>query len=579
MIVSRYELEQLSGELVERWSWWSEFEGSPVVGMGFRSLWSFNHADFNGDLVDDLVFSMERYPSAAILVLDGSTGSLLHSSLMSMRDSQWGPTLVGDYCSSLGYGTPDGDLDVLRPSRLALEAWIPGNESPEAMLSNGVQHASFMFGDLTGDGRDELVMGRLFAVTDPALEAVSLDGSLSTLWGPVQDLEPPPGTPQPLALAEIDSAAGMDVVLISASGAVDARSGLTGARLANFPVYLGLGEQLPPGGGEAGQPLRAIVSLDVDGDGFDEAVVGGADGYVYAINIAADEAATPALLWSWFGGGAPIQSLAAADVDGDDLLEILVSASDGSARVIDGIGASVEILQPAAEDCLETTTFSVCGSSNQVDYVNVLVQGLPRAEELTINEDGSWCGEVTVPAVDALVEIVAVAWRDGLPVASDQLFVASNLDDDLDGVTVCGGDCDDNDPAIAPGQPELCDGLDNDCDPTTDENADVDGDGASACDGDCNDAEERESPIGIEDCTDQLDNDCDGAVDAEDTDCESDSPPTAGDNCCDSNGCSTALRWEPGQPWGLPMRGLLWVGAAMLILRRRQREDVRESRP
>ncbi|MBT6143958.1 MAG: carboxypeptidase [Gemmatimonadetes bacterium] len=39
------------------------------------------------------------------------------------------------------------------------------------------------------------------------------------------------------------------------------------------------------------------------------------------------------------------------------------------------------------------------------------------------------------------------------------------------------GDCDDSEPDVWPGNQEICDGLDNDCDPTTDETSDVDGDG------------------------------------------------------------------------------------------------------
>lgn len=76
-----------------------------------------------------------------------------------------------------------------------------------------------------------------------------------------------------------------------------------------------------------------------------------------------------------------------------------------------------------------------------------------------------------------------------------------------------GNDCNDNDSAIHPNAPELCDGLDNNCDGSmeTDE-VDGDGDGHMICEGDCNDNQSSISPGAIELC-DNLDNNCDGQVD------------------------------------------------------------------
>ncbi len=53
-------------------------------------------------------------------------------------------------------------------------------------------------------------------------------------------------------------------------------------------------------------------------------------------------------------------------------------------------------------------------------------------------------------------------------------------------------DCDDTDPLVSPAQPEtLCNGIDDDCDPLTEDDVDGDGDGVGQCEGDCDDEDAR----------------------------------------------------------------------------------------
>jgi len=119
--------------------------------------------------------------------------------------------------------------------------------------------------------------------------------------------------------------------------------------------------------------------------------------------------------------------------------------------------------------------------------------------------------------------------------------LSSNIqvDGDADGVTSEDGDCNDYNPDINPNATEVCDGEDNDCDGTIDENdasdasnwyTDADGDGfgdshdtgsARSCDRipgysannlDCDDRDINTNPNATEVC-DGYDNDCNGVAD------------------------------------------------------------------
>ncbi|MDP7115090.1 MAG: putative metal-binding motif-containing protein, partial [Myxococcota bacterium] len=107
-------------------------------------------------------------------------------------------------------------------------------------------------------------------------------------------------------------------------------------------------------------------------------------------------------------------------------------------------------------------------------------------------------------------------------------------DDDGDGWSVCDGDCDADRAEVYPGAAEVCDGLDNDCDPATDEDADEDGDGFTLCDGDCDDSDPDVNPAQPEVC-DGVDNDCDGAVAPDEVDADGDDVLLCEGDCDDDD--------------------------------------------
>lgn len=129
----------------------------------------------------------------------------------------------------------------------------------------------------------------------------------------------------------------------------------------------------------------------------------------------------------------------------------------------------------------------------------------------------------------------------GFPSSTDP-----NKDYDGDGYTPNLGDCNDRDPTVYPGAPELCDGRDHDCNSVVDDICDVDKDGFAARagggrpGGDCNDRDPLVGPDAMEVAGNNIDDNCDGRSDEAATPCPAGSPNDA---------ASYAAAFELCGPW------------------------------
>ena len=226
----------------------------------------------------------------------------------------------------------------------------------------------------------------------------------------------------------------------------------------------------------------------------------------------ADAASHEELTLTW-GDAAAGSTIAPAYPDADGYASFELSAlPPGSHSVsvtvtdLSGESERADVMFDVVDGDLDTDGTS---DADDCDDENAAVH--PAATEVCNDTDDDCDGSTDVGAVDAptwYLDGDGDTWGDTDVALVDcaQPF----------GYVPLGGDCEDGDAAYNPGASEWCDDpADYNCDGSV-TYADADGDGFAACI-DCGDADEFINPDALEICND-LDDDCDGAVDNAATD-------------------------------------------------------------
>ena len=241
------------------------------------------------------------------------------------------------------------------------------------------------------------------------------------------------------------------------------------------------------------------------------------------------------------------QSIGTGDVDGDgdlDVLGVSYSGDEMAWFANGGGGTSWErnaFINFGRPTCAEAGDLNgdgqtdVLGGSPEDGMISWFDIHTPLAQP---DGDGDgYTGADDCDDTDPTVYAGAPELCDGLDNDCDGAVPADETDDDGDGYDECGdSDCDDADAGIYPGAPELCDGLDNDCDGVVPaDEIDDDGDGYDECGGsDCDDADAVTYPGATELC-DGVDNDCDGIVPADEDDADGDGYRSCEGDCDDAD--------------------------------------------
>ena len=280
-------------------------------------------------------------------------------------------------------------------------------------------------------------------------------------------------------------------------------------------------------GGECPEGYECTSGVDVDGFDVEQCVLteGECECTDYWVQ---QEAATMCLGNNDFGACHGLRSCTEDGLTPCDAAPAFQEICDGAdnncdGQVDEGTGGAL---------CFKENEDGTCQGVEQCLGGELVCVADDPAAEYCNGADDDCDGEVDEPGSNGCTEYYTDADGDGYGVEEVPVCLCSKPGPD-DPVAILAGDCDDEDPTASPGEKEVCDGADNNCNDAVDEYfTDHDDDGLA----DCVDPDDDNDEVldGDDNCPltpnpGQADKDDDGVGDACDADKDGDGDPDVSD--------------------------------------------------
>jgi outer membrane protein assembly factor BamB len=367
-----YEQGQLNVTLVGTDSTGVEIWRTPLAaGASVFSPGPYTY-DFTGDGYPDLLFQIEDINQlASLAIFDGSTGALVRSTPLQTVAPGADFALAGSLTDVNGDGKPDLVEDIQTVGMIGIDL----SASPMASLWTASSLPDYL-GTVSAVAVDSTGTSLLRTGEVGPYARYSPSGTL--LANNDEGLSGSDNETNGVAFVKRAGGQTFDMVAAGTSGAGLSRvRRIAGDTLAPVWTVYAAGGSLSASQPSPSFAMRDPLTLDADGDGTEEVVVGSDDGWVYAIH-----AADGTLLFS-VNLGAPVSHLIAADVDLDPATELLASLGDGRLVALDDLGKYSAARDIASSDA---------GASVDAGAADVAVEG---AADAAVGSDANSAPDAT----------------------------------------------------------------------------------------------------------------------------------------------------------------------------------------